>query len=136
MVKHENRPPPCHVRPNPAKLRGNRFVQSTPCPWTPLDLTNIIFRPVLCQFFGFFGFFSFSVSWPKFLKNRALWFVPQFFKLKALDMPTPPQGSGLERVEPAPGASGRLAKVPPGWEILTWQACQGAVLPLTNRGKN
>ena len=38
LVKHENRLPPCHVRPNPAKLRGNRFVQSMPCPRTPPDL--------------------------------------------------------------------------------------------------
>ena len=35
--KHEHRLPPCHVlvRPNPAKVRGNRFVWSMPCPDTP-----------------------------------------------------------------------------------------------------
>ena len=38
LVKHENRLPPCHVRPNPAKLRGNRFAWSMPCPRTPPDL--------------------------------------------------------------------------------------------------
>ena len=38
LVKHENRPPPCHVRPNPAKVRGNRFAWSMPCPRTPPDL--------------------------------------------------------------------------------------------------
>ena len=40
--KHENRLSPCHVRPNPAKVRGNRFVWSMPCPQTPLDLPNPI----------------------------------------------------------------------------------------------
>ena len=38
--KHENRLPPCPVRPNPAKVRGNRVVWSMPCPQTPPDLTN------------------------------------------------------------------------------------------------
>ena len=38
--KHENRFPPCHVRPNPAKVRGNRIVWSMPCPRTPPDLLN------------------------------------------------------------------------------------------------
>ena len=38
LVKHENRFPPCHVRPNPAKLRGNRFAWFMPCPRTPPDL--------------------------------------------------------------------------------------------------
>ena len=33
---------PCHVRQNPAKVRGNRFVWSMPCPRTPPDLSNII----------------------------------------------------------------------------------------------
>jgi hypothetical protein len=47
----------------------------------------------------------------------------------------PLQGSCLERVEaPTPSASGRLAKVPLGWEILTWQACQGAVLKMVISG--
>ena len=40
--KHEHRLPPCHVRPNSAKVRGNRIVWSMPCPRTPPDLTNTI----------------------------------------------------------------------------------------------
>ena len=65
LVKHENRLPPCHVRPNPAKLRGNRFVQSMPCPRTPPDLPNPIFinfRSLFGQFFGFFGFLVFGIQ--------------------------------------------------------------------------
>ena len=31
----------CHVRPNPAKVRGNLFVWSMPSPRTPPDLPNI-----------------------------------------------------------------------------------------------
>ena len=38
--KHENRLPPCPVRPNPAKVRDNVFVWSVRAPWTPLDLPS------------------------------------------------------------------------------------------------
>ena len=40
--KHENRFSPCHVRPNPAKGRGNLFVWSVPSPRTAPDLPNSI----------------------------------------------------------------------------------------------
>jgi len=39
-----------------------------------------------------------------------------------------PLQGGFERVEPAPNDGTRVAAVPPGWEVLTSQACQGAVL--------
>ncbi len=48
--KHENRLPPCHVRPNPAKVRGNRIVWSMPCPWTPPDLPKYHFKLSKKQF--------------------------------------------------------------------------------------
>ena len=50
--KHENRVPRCHVRPNPAKVRGDRIAWSMPCPQTPPDLPNTI--SVFRQFLLFF----------------------------------------------------------------------------------
>ena len=60
VENHENRLPPCHVRPNPTKVRGNRFVWSMPCPWAPPDLPNINLncqKTSFCEktFFLFFG---------------------------------------------------------------------------------
>ena len=46
VQKHENPLPPCHVRPNPAKVRGNRIVWSMPCPRTPLDLSHVVPGPM------------------------------------------------------------------------------------------
>ena len=69
--KHENRLPPCHVRPNPATVRRNRFVWSMPCPRTPPDLPNPTFH-VFCVCVGFLGFYRICRIPPRSITVSAL----------------------------------------------------------------
>ena len=75
LVKHENRPPPCHVRPNPTKVRGNRFAQSMPCPRTPPRPPTFNLKLSKNRFLWKSRFFSFSVVFAVCLLYRTSFFA-------------------------------------------------------------
>ena len=127
--KHENRLPPCPVRPNPAKVRGNRLVRSMPSPRTPPDLPNSIQnneKTCFCEkddfpfCLKFFSFFDAAHNRPHFLSASGLHgtSMENPWKTDALDACLMVHGSWLKAhgswPREARGGSWLMARCRPG----------------------